>query len=142
VKNSTDNDHYLLIDDLAFIEFNRKYAFSGVKLLKHQLLPVTIPFAIIPCYFLRISMQRKLKQMEVAGLIDFYMREYSNRKFLELMEEDEGPQKLRLDQLAIGFQVFLLFLGVAAIVFVFEILWFCLEKIVVLVAVWRALMFK
>jgi len=51
--------------------------------------------------------------MQLTGLIDFYMRKYSNRKYLELIEEDEGPQKLRLDQLAIGFEAFMLFLVVA-----------------------------
>jgi len=142
VKHSTNNDHYMLIDDLTFIEFNKKNELSGVKLLKKKLLPVTIPFAAAQCYYLRILMQQKLKQMEVAGLIEFYMREYSDRKYLELMEKDEGPQKLRLDQLEIGFQAFLLFLGVAAIVFVLKILWFSLEKIAVLVAVWRVLMFQ
>jgi len=132
----------MLIDDLTFIKFNKKYSFSGVKLLKNKIAPVTIPFAEVSCYFLRIAMQRKLKQMEVAGLIEFYMREYTDRRYLELMEKDEGPQKLRLDQLAIGFQAFLLFLGVAVIAFVFEILWFSLEKIAVLVAVYRVLMFQ
>jgi len=142
VKNSTNNDHFILIDDLAFIEFNKIYSFSGVKLLKNQMLPVTIPFAMVKCYFLRVSMERKLKQMEVAGLIDFYMREYSNKKYLELTKEDKGPQKLRLDQLAIGFEAFLLFLGVAAFVFLLEILAFCLKKIAVLVAVYKTLMFQ
>jgi len=130
VKQSTNNDHYLLIDDLAFIEFNKKYEFSGVKLLKHQIAPVAIPFAIAPCYFLSISMERKLKQMEVAGLIDFYMREYSNRKYLELIEEDEGPKVFTLDQLAIGFQAILLFLGVAAFAFVLELLSSFLKKLI------------
>jgi len=119
----------MLIDDLAFIEFNKKYSLSGVKLLKNQLSPATIPYAMVPCYFLRRSIQRKLKQMEVAGLVNFYMRKYSNRKYLELVEEDEGPKKLRLDQLAIGFQAFLLFLGVAVFFFVLEILLFCLKKL-------------
>jgi len=132
----------MLIDDLAFIEFNEKYSFSGVKLLKNEMSPVAIPYVGVICYFLSISMQRKLKQMEVAGLIDFYMRKYTNRKYLELIEEDEGPQKLRLDQLAIGFEAFLLFLGVAVLAFVFEILCFLLGKIVVLVAVYRVLMFQ
>jgi len=142
VKNSIHNDHYLLIDDLAFIESNKKYEFSGVKLLKNKLAPVTIPYAEVHCYFLRISMQQKVKQMEVAGLIDFYMREYSDRKYLELIEEDDGPKVFTLDQLAIGFEAFLLFLGVATIAFVLEILLFSLEKIAVLVAVWRVLMLQ
>jgi len=132
----------MLIDDLTFIEFNKRHSFSGVKLLKNEIPPVAIPYAVATCYFLSISMQRKLKQMEVAGLIDFYMREYSNRKYLELIEEDEGPQKLRLDQLAIGFEAFLLFLGVAMVAFVFEILCFLLGKIVVIVAVYRVTMFQ
>jgi len=114
VKHATNNDHYMLVDDLAFIEFNKKYSFSGVKLLKNQFAPTKIPYATTRNYLLRMSIQLKLEQMEVAGLINFYMREYSNRKYLELMEEDEGPQKLRLDQLAIGFEAFLLFLGKAA----------------------------
>jgi len=117
----------MLIDDLAFIAFNKKYSFSGVKLLKNKLSPAKIPYVIVPCFFLSISMQWKLKQMEVAGLIDFYMREYSNRKYLELIEEDEGTQKLRLDQLAIGFEAFLLFVGVAVFFFALEILAFCLK---------------
>jgi len=132
----------MLIDDFAFIEFNKNNKLSGVKLLKNQLLPATIPYALIPSYFLRISMQQKLKQMEVAGLINFYTREHLDREYLELMEEDEGPQKLRLDQLAIGFEAFLLFLGVAAFVFVLEILRTYLEKVAVLVAVYRVLMFQ
>jgi len=142
VKQSTNNDHILLIDDLAFIRLNEKNKFSGVKLLKNQLAPVRIPYAMVPCYFLHISMELKLKQMEVAGLIDFYMRKYSNQKYLELIEEDEGPKVFTLDQLAIGFQAFLLFLGVAAIAFVLEILVFSFEKIAVIVAVWRVLMLQ
>jgi len=118
----------MLIDDLTFIEFNRKNKLSGVKLLKNQLAPATIPYAMMFCYFLRRSIQFRLKQMEVAGLIDFYMREYADRKFLELIEEDEGPKVFTLDQLAIGFEAFLLFLGVAAFVFLLEILAFCLNK--------------
>jgi len=142
VKHSTNNDHYMLIDDLAFIESNKKYSFSGVRLLKNKVSSVSIPYAIVPCYFLRISMLRKLKQMEVAGLINFYMREYSNRKYLELIEEEYVPKVFTLDQLAFGFEAFLLFLGVAAFVFVFEILWFFLKKIVVLVAVYKGEIFR
>jgi len=142
VKHSTNNDHYMLIDDLAFIESNKKYSFSGVKLLKNKVSSVTIPYAIVYCYFLTISMEQKLKQMEVAGLINFYMREYSNRKYTELIEEEYVPKVFTLDQLAIGFEAFLLFLGVAAFVFVFEILWFFLKKIVVLVAAYKTEIFQ
>jgi len=131
VKQSTNNDRYMLIDDLTFIEFNKKHEVSGVKLIKNKLSPLKISYAKVSCYFLHISMERKLKQMEVAGLIGFYMREYSNRKYLELIEEEDEPKVFTLDQLAIGFEAFLLFLGAGAIVFVFEILSVFLKKIAV-----------
>jgi len=129
------NDHYLLIDDLSFIAFNKNMTervqtdITGVKLLRHEVSPTTIPFAIMNCYFLRRSMQLKLKQMHVAGLIDFYMREFADQKYLELIEDDEGPKVFTLDQLAIGFQAVLLFLAVAAFVFLLEILLFCFKKL-------------
>jgi len=145
VKQSKD-DHLLLIDDLTFIEFTKLYNFTGIKLLRNKFSPTTIPFAVVPCYFLSKSIKLKLKQMEVAGLIDFYMRKFANRKYLELIEDDEGPNVFTLDQLAIGFQAFLLFLGVAAIIFVLEILLFCLSKLIgkvaIIVAVCRALTFQ
>jgi len=141
VKTSR-SEHFMLIDDLAFLAFNKKYEFSGVKLLKNQILSVRIPFAEMQCYFLSRSIELKLKQMEAAGLIDFYKLQYVETKYLELIEEDEEPKVFTLDQLAIGFEAFLLFIGVAAIVFAFELLWFSLEKIAVLVAVYRVLMFQ
>jgi len=128
------NDDYLLIDDLTFIEFNKANKISGVKLLKNVIYPTTIPYAQLNCYFLRKAFERKLKQMHVAGLIDHYMKEYADRKYLELIEEDEGPQKLRLDQLAIGFEACLVFLGLATFIFLLEVLLFLFKKRIELLA--------
>jgi len=128
IKKSKGN-HFLLIDDLELIAFNKKYNFSGVKLLKNVLEPTTIPFAIVQCYFLRKSMEYRLKQMQVAGLIDHYMKEFANRKYLEMMEEGEGLKVLSLDHLGIGFEAFLAFIGLAAFAFLLEILWFNMKKL-------------
>jgi len=75
------------------------------------------------------SAEAKTNFTLIAGLIDHYMQNYADRKFLDIIEEDEGPQKLTLGQLAIGFEATLLFL--AATFFVCEILWFNLKKLFV-----------
>jgi len=64
------------------------------------------------------------------------MREFVNRKYLDIIEVPDEPKVFTLDQLAIGFEAFLLFLGVAAIVFLLEIvlnflenhIWFYIAK--------------
>jgi len=109
-----------MIDEMDFAIFNEKHQISQVKVLKSQIDGVFIDFASVRNYFVRTMLQKKLIQMQEAGLIEHYIQKYAKQKFTELVEEPDVPKVFRLDQLAIGFQVFLLFLALAVIVFIFE----------------------
>jgi len=72
--------------------------------------------------------EAKLLQMQEAGLIEHYKRKYYDPKYLDLMEEENEPKVLTIEQLSIGFQVFLLFAGASIAVFVIEIVKFKWQK--------------
>jgi len=121
-------DHYMIIDDLQFAISNQKEAFTNVKILKNENIRVPLKFADVAGYFMEELFKAKLLQMQEAGLIEYWKRKYYDPKYLDLMEEEGEPKILTVEQLSIGFQVFLLFSGVAIAVFVIEIVKFKWQK--------------
>jgi len=127
IKSST-GDHFMAIDDLQFARSNKNESITGVKLLKNQDYRVPLRFASVPGYNLHKVFEAKLMRMHEAGLIEHYKRQYYDPKYFDLMEEEDDPKVLTVEQLSIGFQVFLLFAGVAIVVFVVEIVKFKWQK--------------
>jgi len=118
VKNSSD--HFMAIDDLQFAISNRQKFITGIKIMKNENIRIPLKFATVQGYFMEKLFESKLMQMQEAGLIEHWKRKYYDPKFLDLMEEEDEPKVLTLQHLSIGFQVFLLFTGLAIIVFVVE----------------------
>jgi len=127
VKNSSAN-HLMIIDDLQFAISNQKKAFTGAKFLKIENIRLPLKFAEVTGYFMHELFKAKLLQMQEAGLIEHYKRKYYDPKYLDLIPEEIEPKVLTVAQLSIGFQVFLLFSGVAIAVFVIEIVKFKWQK--------------
>jgi len=127
VKNSS-GEHFMIIDDLQFAISNQKKAFTGTKILKNENIRLPLKFAEVAGYFMHELFEAKLLQMQEAGLIEYWKRKYYDPKYLDLIPEEIEPKVLTVEQLSIGFQVFLLFSGAAIAVFVIEIVKFKWQK--------------
>jgi len=113
----------VLIDDLLFAIINKKVTFTNCKLLKNEGLRVLLNYGLIWEHFMQSLVESKLVRMQEAGLISYYMKSYIDYNYLELIPEPDEPRVLTLEQLSIGFYVFLLFSCLALIVFVIEVLY-------------------
>jgi len=112
------------IDDLLFAVINKISPFNNCKIVKDERLRVSLNYIFVSGHFMQSWFSSKLERMQEAGLIHYYIKRYIDYNYLELIPEPDEPRVLTLEQLSIGFYVFVLFSCLALIVFVFEVFHF------------------
>ncbi|KAL7029689.1 hypothetical protein ACKWTF_006320 [Chironomus riparius] len=68
------------------------------------------------------SFNRKISLFKTSGLIDFWASDYISNTYLNIKKESDGPRMLNVEQLMGGFQVLLIGIITASILFICEVI--------------------
>lgn len=96
--------------------------FSSISFTKESVKPVffTKLFRRFSPFFEEFN--DKIRQIISSGLFEWYWKNNVDPKGIKRGDEEIGPEKLTLDHLSIGFQIFTICLALSVIVFLFELL--------------------
>lgn len=79
--------------------------------------------------YLYLPFEQEIVKLIESGFIQHWIKKHSNSALRAMEVENSGPKVFSLDELAIGFHVWLVFLGTSFIVFVSELIWRCKSPI-------------
>lgn len=71
-------------------------------------------------FFLKEAIDDTLDELATAGLLQYWINKFADKKYLNWQDQQMGPQKLQLEHLRGIFNLGFIGLGVATIVFIIE----------------------
>lgn len=72
-------------------------------------------------FYLKEAINQKLQQLATAGLLEFYIQNFADDRFLTVKKPSSGPKKLQLAHLFGIFNIMLIGFAISLLIFLFEI---------------------
>lgn len=91
-----------------------------LHLLQQSFLGDQVGLVFKPGGFLRFSIEEQIRKLRPTGIINRIFDNWIKKRFIDPIVKKTGPQVFSLEHLMIGFQVLLLFLMIAFLVFLIE----------------------
>lgn len=99
-----------------------------LQLFQHDLLMANVVMYFRKNFFLKESIDRTLKKLSNAGLIQYWINQFVDRRYLYWKNARTEPFQTKLIHLRGAFTVGFIGLGLSSLVFVVEILWARAQK--------------
>lgn len=80
-------------------------------------------------FYLREAINYKLNELQTAGILEFWIKNYADMRFYKMKGEQIGPKKMEIEQLFGAFNLLFIGLGVGIIVFIVELTGLSLKKV-------------
>lgn len=108
------------------IDTKQKYQW---KFLDEKILGFFEGITFTSYHYMHSSINAKIKQLTTSGFIEHWIQRWTKHRYIVEKPPPPGPKVLTLDDLQIGFQIWLLVLGAAFIAFICELILYWLPKL-------------
>jgi len=119
----------LLIDTFRVIEFNSENPDAPLNILKERMTTLELGFHRDIYPFLEPIYKLIVERLTENGVLMHLIEEWRNPDKLYPKPAEKQPEVLTLEQLAIGFKLFGISVGVAAIFFIAEMFKACIRRL-------------
>jgi len=126
--NSTTNQT-LIADTFRVIEHNSKHPETALKILKERILTFDVGFDTVSSPYLEPFYRYLIERYIENGVLMYWIENWRDFKNLRPAAAEKEPEVLTLDQLSVGFQLYLFSLGAAATIFTVEVLIASVKKL-------------
>lgn len=92
-----------------------------LNICKEQLMTVNIVMYFPKNSYLREAFNKKLSELSTAGIVQYWINKHADPRFLNMKITQNGPRKMRIEQLSGVINLWLIGCAIALLVFLIEI---------------------
>jgi len=126
---NSSSQSFLIVDTFRVIEHNTNHPKAPLKIMKERLVNFDIGFDTESYPFLEPIYKLIVERLTENGILMHMIEEWRDFKQLQPEQTEKEPEVLTLEQLAIGFKLFLISLGASAFSFAIEIIILFIRKL-------------
>lgn len=113
-----------IVQSLSKVSYEIQHNHRQLIVCKEIILTLPIVFFYPKNHFLVQTMNGKIDLFSSAGLIDFMVSKYIDKKYIkDHLEPDHHPKQLNIQQLLGGFQIWIACCLIGSIIFFIELFW-------------------
>lgn len=119
-----DSTNAAFMTSLTDVIFRNQLSYKDfvLKTCKEYLMTVSVVMYFPKNFYLREAINEILNDLSSIGLLEYWIQNYSDTRFLTIQKEQIGPKKLEIHHLFGPFNIWIIGIIVSLIIFFVEIL--------------------